>query len=91
LNYQQTTCYLHPSRDAVEKCEKCNRMICLECKMKYRVYGGMDRSDDIYILCPYCYAERKKQSERAGKLILLICGVICFVILILFIMALDII
>ncbi|MCG3217393.1 MAG: zinc-ribbon domain-containing protein [Candidatus Heimdallarchaeota archaeon] len=31
----EPTCYYHPERTAVEKCEKCGKLICLECKMVF--------------------------------------------------------
>lgn len=67
MTLDQASCFYHPNREAVIKCENCHRMICLEDKMTWRRYGGMDQADDIYTLCPVCYNERKEAARRVSK------------------------
>lgn len=69
ITAQQARCFYHPDRAAVEKCERCNRLICLEDKMIDRTYRGMDSADDIHVYCPVCYNEVKKQKEKTGKVL----------------------
>ncbi|MFX0073652.1 MAG: zinc-ribbon domain-containing protein [Candidatus Hermodarchaeota archaeon] len=70
-------CTYHPERDASEKCEKCGKLICLECKMVYHLTYHNGTGNHGYShsrqfnLCPLCYYNRKinvygKQSKRVG-------------------------
>ena len=76
MTAQQARCFYHPDRVAVEKCEKCKRLICLQDKTIDRTYGGMDRADEIYIYCPVCYNEIKQGREKAGKVL----GPVCIIL-----------
>ena len=69
VSYSKPTCYIHPNREAVDRCERCKQMVCVECKTKYRSFGGMDRADDIYIYCPPCYNVRQQRAKTLGKII----------------------
>jgi hypothetical protein len=75
MTLDQANCFYHPNRAAVTKCEHCNRMICLEDKMTYRVTGGIDQADDIYTYCPICYNERMRTTKKMRPFIFLIFGV----------------
>jgi len=39
----EPTCNYHPERTAVEKCERCGKLICLECKMVYHETRSIGR------------------------------------------------
>lgn len=58
-------CYYHPERDASTKCEKCGKMICLECKTVYHVSytsGSKEHrhtSTSRYVYCPVCFYDQK--------------------------------
>ena len=62
-------CFYHPDRDAITKCEMCNRVICVECKnvfqQRHRRPHSSDRSmaRSYYYtrheLCTPCFIERK--------------------------------
>ncbi|MFX0173608.1 MAG: hypothetical protein ACFE9L_17090 [Candidatus Hodarchaeota archaeon] len=79
MTAEQARCFYHPNRVAVTKCERCNRLICLEDKTIYRRYGGMDRADDIYTYCPPCYNILRKQSAEMAPRIF---GGMCAIFLI---------
>jgi len=70
-------CAYHPGREASEKCEKCGKLICLECKMVYHLTYRSGPGDNSYTysrrfeLCPLCYYDRKiniygKQAKTVG-------------------------
>ncbi|MFX0022455.1 MAG: B-box zinc finger protein [Candidatus Hermodarchaeota archaeon] len=70
-------CAYHPEREASEKCEKCGKLICLECKMVYHLTYQSRTEDNSYAysrrieLCPLCYYERKinvygKQGKKVA-------------------------
>lgn len=58
-------CAYHPEIDASDKCEKCGKVICLECKMVYHetIHSGTGDSSYAYSkryeLCPPCFYDRK--------------------------------
>ena len=72
MSFSQNNCFFHPDRPAVDKCEKCQRMICLEDKMTYRQVH-VDYGDSVYTFCPICYNQFLQGSKKAGKLFLVIC------------------
>ncbi|MFX0053186.1 MAG: hypothetical protein ACFE8U_18070 [Candidatus Hermodarchaeota archaeon] len=79
MTAEQARCFYHPNRVAVTKCERCNRLICLEDKTIYRRYGGMDRADDIYTYCPACYNILRKQGAEMAPRVF---GGMCVIFLI---------
>ena len=69
MTLESASCYYHPNREAVTKCERCNHMICLEDKITKRIYGGSDRADTVIIYCPTCVNELEKaRKEFLNKL-----------------------
>ena len=50
-------CHYHPNREATEKCEICNEMICLECVRSLEIRQNRGRSSYTYTkkVCPICY------------------------------------
>ena len=54
-------CYYHPQIEAIAKCEKCGKYLCLECKQIYhrRVGGANYRSYVTLELCPECYDKQE--------------------------------
>ena len=79
----QARCVYHPNRVAVEKCEKCGNLICLECKMTRRV-KRVDEADSVYTFCPPCYQTAQKQSRRFGIIAIIIFIVVAAIIIIIF-------
>lgn len=87
MSYSQDRCYIHPDSVAVEKCEKCNNLICIKCKTKHRKRrGGSEKRYVVeYIYCPPCYTKTKKR-ETKFKLIFYPLILIIFVVIIIIIM-----
>ncbi len=71
---RELTCYYHPNRKADEKCEACEKLLCLECKKVYtssyrRRRAGARHNDHSlsayrtyytsHDLCPECYYDRQ--------------------------------
>ena len=50
-------CYYHPNREAITKCEKCEKMICIECKKPIsRIHGVKEsRYATQHDFCMPCY------------------------------------
>ncbi|MFW9915970.1 MAG: hypothetical protein ACFFGZ_10220 [Candidatus Thorarchaeota archaeon] len=90
MGLEQPKCYYHPDRPAVEKCESCNRLICLEDKMIYRRYGGIDQADDVYTLCPVCYEKRKAAARNVGMLCTVLAIIIFSIVVVFFLLALEV-
>ncbi len=70
----ELTCYYHPDRKADEKCEACEKLLCLECKKvltvshrhrrsgyhsRYHHGSGYSTYYTSHDLCPECYYERQ--------------------------------
>ncbi|MFX0040879.1 MAG: B-box zinc finger protein [Promethearchaeota archaeon] len=61
-------CAYHPEREASAKCEKCGKVICLECKIVNHktIHGGSkDHSyayNRSYEVCTICYYDRKTNT-----------------------------
>ena len=73
-------CFYHSDRQAVDKCERCGRMVCLEDKIKKNYTRSVETGDtsDFYtytvILCPMCDMNQEIKSREhilsPGKVIL---------------------
>jgi len=84
-------CAYHPERDASEKCEKCGKVICLECKMVYHEThrGGTGERSYAYSVrheyCPVCFYDRKiktygPQAKITATIFTIIVLIMIFVI-----------
>ncbi|MFX1496376.1 MAG: zinc-ribbon domain-containing protein [Promethearchaeota archaeon] len=79
-------CFYHPEREANSKCEKCSKLICLECKMVYHqtVHGGSGYAyTKRYEYCPICYYDtqiKKSKINSIGGIIALSVLIISFFI-----------
>ncbi|MFX0181020.1 MAG: zinc-ribbon domain-containing protein [Candidatus Hodarchaeota archaeon] len=74
-------CFYHPEREASSKCEQCEKLICLECKMVYHqvVHGGSSNAyTKRYEYCPICYYDTQIKKSKIN----LIGGVIALSVLI---------
>lgn len=81
------SCKYHPSRTAMDKCEQCGALICLECKKIHKVTHRTSSSsfdDDFHhsdtyttrhIFCPLCYYDNIEKAGTKGRFFL-ICPVI---------------
>jgi len=79
-------CYFHPDREATTKCEKCERMLCIECKEPYTVTHGVDdsRYATQHDLCMPCYYDIEMHKYRnPGRGYHIVLGVLITIILIL--------
>ncbi len=87
MTLEQASCYYHPNRVAVTKCERCNRMICLEDKITKRIYGGSDSADNIIIYCSTCVNELEKARKEFLKKLkpFFILFVVCLVFIAIFV------
>ncbi len=61
-------CDYHPSREAVDKCQRCNRLICLQDRMvvRNRHHHSSSMFNNYYtetILCPLCNYDMNKEGE----------------------------
>lgn len=83
-------CFYHPERDASTKCEKCGRMICLECKTVYHeVHStGTGDSRSSYSIrrefCPVCFYDQKIRMRlsirKVGRIIASIFTIIVLIV-----------
>ena len=50
-------CYYHPEREAQSKCEKCGKLICLECKKAFNITHGASKGSysTRHEYCQVCY------------------------------------
>lgn len=85
------TCEYHPHREAVEKCERCNRMICLKDKMVHEKWVGMSENRHTVKMnvCPLCYQDFQIESQTNLKAAKVAMFVILAVILIISIIILT--
>jgi hypothetical protein len=60
-------CAYHPEREAHEKCENCNKIICLECKKVYQ-FSTRHRYAKRYELCTPCYYDRKIKTYKSRNM-----------------------
>ena len=76
-------CHYHPERKAKEKCEKCGKLICLECEMVFHQTRSRSSSTSTgfrsgsrstrssynvrYEVCPVCYYELQEETVSASK------------------------
>ena len=79
-------CYYHPEREAQSKCEKCGKLICLECKKGFNItHIASERSYSTrHEYCQVCYFNH--QSLAAYKT-----SIVCFPTIIVFIIFLTVI
>lgn len=67
----EPACYYHPNRRAVEKCERCHRLICLQDKNVYRQRHsrGTGNHRSYYyserIYCTPCYLDVQREGYQA--------------------------
>ena len=71
------SCFFHPKIQAVDKCERCNKLICLQDKRTYtRTYGTSSMSSNTYhsynmpvkyTFCPPCYYQAMESGFRSYK------------------------
>ncbi|MFX1409048.1 MAG: zinc-ribbon domain-containing protein [Promethearchaeota archaeon] len=67
-------CYYHPEREASTKCEKCGKIICLECKMVYHETYYRGTGDDRYAYtkryeyCPVCYYDTQIKKHKRSSI-----------------------
>jgi len=57
-------CYYHPEREAQSKCDKCGKLICLECKKSFNVIrSSSERSYSTrHEYCQVCYFKHQSLS-----------------------------
>ncbi|MFX1501529.1 MAG: zinc-ribbon domain-containing protein [Promethearchaeota archaeon] len=62
-------CYYHSDRDAQSKCDKCGKLICLECKKAFTATHGVNKSQYAtrHELCLLCYFDREMASIRSSS------------------------
>ncbi len=67
------SCYYHPSREAMDKCESCGKLICVECKNVYRYRRSSGTSDHrryYYMsqeLCTPCFCDANIKGAKMTK------------------------
>ncbi len=63
------TCEYHPHRQAVEKCERCHRMICLKDKMLHERWVGDTENRHLIkmTVCPLCHHDFQIESRFKSK------------------------
>lgn len=68
-------CYYHPEREAQSKCEKCGKLICLECKRVFNVTHGVDESrySTRHEFCQICYFDRGLKTAKHSSTGCIIC------------------
>lgn len=78
---EETTCHFHPNRTAISKCEKCGKIICLECKKIHRVSRSSNSGSSSYRYeyCPECNYEAAQKSQVSGIVFIFI-AIIMFVV-----------
>lgn len=70
-------CYFHPNIQAIDKCERCNKLICLRDKRTYtRTYSSSSMSTNNYntynmpvkyTFCPPCYYQAMESGFKSYK------------------------
>jgi len=63
-------CYYHPERNAIAKCEKCGKSICLECNMIFRDKNdtNKDHYATHYDYCIVCYYDKKIKRYSTSRI-----------------------
>lgn len=76
-------CVYHPEREASTKCEKCGKLICLECKQAFTTTHGTE--DSTYSVrheyCQVCYYDYKIKSVKYSP-------IACAIVIIFFVIGL---
>ncbi len=91
MNDVNIKCIYHPKRDAITKCEACQKTVCVECKMVYQQrhtyssnVGGHHHHHSYYTrheLCPPCYYDRRiKAVKSPAKYCIILFGLIFTII-----------
>jgi len=83
-------CYYHPDREATTKCEKCEKMLCIECKKQNSVTHGAGESQYAtqHEFCMPCYCDNEMEKYappgRRAQIALIILPIIDLIFIILF-------
>ncbi len=87
MNETNIKCIYHSKRDAITKCERCQKTVCVECKMVYQqkhVRSHNDHHHTYYTrheLCPPCYYDRNiKEVKSPKKYLYLLSGFISIIV-----------
>ena len=70
MDVSQQHCDYHPSRAAVDKCQRCHRLICLSDKMTINTSQSSGFGDNLhyyniqYVLCPICKYETNELFHK---------------------------
>ena len=71
-------CHYHPKRGASDKCESCEKIICLECKKSFNVVHSTDDSSYAtrHIYCKPCYYKREIKGYQSSLYLVIPCFII---------------
>jgi len=74
-------CVYHPDREASTKCEKCGKLICLECKQTFTTTHGTEdsRYSVRHEYCQVCYYDYKIKSAKYTPVVCVI-SILFFII-----------
>ncbi len=71
MDRNHLNCYYHPERNAIAKCEKCGKPICLECNMIFRDKNITNKENYAtrHNYCIVCYYDKKIKSDSIFRII----------------------
>ena len=84
------SCYYHPSRNAITKCESCGKLICVECKNIFQQThsAGTPEHRTYYVtrneLCTPCFYDKRIKAIKIGRVVPICFGTFFLVIGIIF-------